>query len=130
MNRVEHILNLIDWNNSRAEQAEGIELAKEVKDISAFLQPCSREHNKNVWDNCAVILSERSDEELAPYLTGLLEWLQDLNWPGALCILDRMKRYADKDAFDSAFHSCMKRAQELDDDIWRMNLQSITAHRA
>ncbi len=126
MDNVEYILNLIDWNNSKIAQAKGIKLAKEVKDISVFLQPCSQEHNKNVWGNCAIILSERSDEELSPYLIELLEWLQDLNWPGALCILDRMKKYSDKDSFDIAFKECMKRAQALD-NIWSMNLQSIIA---
>lgn len=82
MKRIEYLLNLLDWNNSRAEQDKGIKLAKEEKDIRPFLQPGSQEHNKNVWDNCAVILSERSDEELSPYLIELLEWLQDMNWPG------------------------------------------------
>ncbi len=28
-----------------------------------------------VWDNCAMILSERTDEELSPYLLQLMEWL-------------------------------------------------------
>lgn len=130
MKRIEYILNLINWNNSRAGQDEGIRLAREEKDVRPFLQPCTQEHNKNVWDNCAVILSERSDEELSPYLIELLEWLQDLNWPGALCILDRMRRYSDKDTFDAAFHLCMKRAQERGDEVWRMNLQRIKRQTA
>ena len=38
------------------------------------------------WKNCAIVLSEKSDEELAPYLDDLLRWLQDINWEGGTVI--------------------------------------------
>ena len=37
------------------------------------------------------ILSERSDKELHPYLYQLLDWILDMNWPGAFCIWERLK---------------------------------------
>lgn len=43
-----------------------------------------------MWNNCAKILSDKSDEELSPYLPELFRWLKDLNWPGAICIYDRL----------------------------------------
>ena len=91
MINIDYIMELIDRNNSIEEQAMGIKLAQDVKCINVFLQPLSP-YEKNVWDNCAKILSERTNEELAPYLIELMEWLQDMNWPGAFCILDRLKR--------------------------------------
>ncbi|MBQ9119946.1 MAG: DivIVA domain-containing protein, partial [Lachnospiraceae bacterium] len=42
----------------------------------------------------ALILAEKSDEELSPHLIQLMEWLQDLNWPGAVCIQDRLKAFS------------------------------------
>lgn len=48
------------------------------------------------WKNCTIVLSEKSDEELAPYLDDLLRWLQDINWEGALTILNRLKHYYDE----------------------------------
>ena len=65
-----------------------------MKSINVFLQPTDKYHNQNVWENCAAILAKRSDEELSYYLVELLEWLQDLNWPGALVILDRLKAFS------------------------------------
>ncbi len=43
-----------------------------------------------MWDNCARILYQKSDEELEPHLPKLFEWTSDLNWPGAQIILDRL----------------------------------------
>lgn len=91
---IDYIMSLIDWNKSDNEQVDGIKMAEGVENISVFLQPCNEKYNKNVWDNCAEILSKRTDDELSPYLVELLEWLQDLNWPGALVILDRLKVFS------------------------------------
>ena len=88
MDNINYILSLIDWNNTLDQQAAGIKMAENIKDIQAFIQPCTESNNKNVWDNCALIISKRSDAELFPYLDNLFAWLQDMNWPGALCILE------------------------------------------
>ena len=83
---IDYIMSLLDWNNSTEQQTQGIELAKRVKCLNVFLQPNNYCYGKNVWGNCAKILSARSNEELSPYLTELMMWLQDMNWPGAFCI--------------------------------------------
>ncbi len=90
---INEIMRCLDWNSSKSKQAEGIEMAKEVKCLSAFFQPLDLEFNKNVWDNCAKVLSERPDCELKPYLSRMFEWIKDLNWPGALCIMERLRFY-------------------------------------
>lgn len=94
MINIDYIMSLIDWNKSINEQADGIKMAEDVENINVFLQPCNKNYNINVWDNCAKILSKRTDDELSPYLVELLDWLQDLNWPGALVILDRLKAFS------------------------------------
>lgn len=125
MVNIDYIMGLIDWNKNSAEQMKGIQMAKDVENIKVFLQPCNKNYNKNVWDNCAKILSERTDEELSPYLIELLEWLRDLNWPGAFCILDRLQQYADDALYNRAFNICIKYARALDDDVWESNLNMI-----
>ena len=116
MVNIYYIIELIDWNNSIEEQALGIRLARDVKCINAFLQPGSP-YGKNVWDNCAKILSERTNEELAPYLIELMEWLQDMNWPGAFCILDRLKKMTGDSLFEYLYNSSLKYAKALEDDV-------------
>ena len=64
MVNIDYIMGLLDWNNPESMQEESRARAREVSCINVFIQPCDRKYNKNVWDNCALILSERSDEEL------------------------------------------------------------------
>ena len=106
-------MGLLDWNNPEAMQEEGRTLAREVSCINVFIQPCDRKYNKNVWDNCALILSERSDEELRPYLDQLFHWLEDMNWPGAECIYRRLKRYHEDRLFRSMLNECIREAIAL-----------------
>jgi len=116
------LMNMIDWNSSEENQQKGIELAKKVKDLNIFLQPLFPSFNKNVWDNCAKILYEKSDNELEPYLIPLLEWLQDLTWPGALLIAKRLSLYGNQQLLTEAKNICLARAEKEDEKIWAINL--------
>ena len=124
---IDYIMGLLDWNKSIADQAEGIKMAENIENINVFLQPCSKNYNKNVWDNCAKILSARSNEELSPYMIELMEWLQDMNWPGAFCILDRLKGMVNEQLFQHSYTICLKYAQALDDEVWESNLRMLKA---
>ncbi len=125
MINIDYIMDLLDWNNSIEKQEQGIALAKDVKCINVFLQPCSKNYNKNVWDNCAKILSARSNEELSPYMIELMEWLQDMNWPGAFCIFDRLKEMVNEQLFQYSYTICLKCARALDDETWESNLKML-----
>lgn len=125
MNKANNILDLLDWNNSPEQQAMGIRLARDYESIRIFLQPCTQRHNKNVWDNCALIISERTDEELRPFLPELLDWLQDLNWPGALCIRERLIEFSDKAVLNREIVSCTRRAQAQNDEVWLKTLDEL-----
>ena len=120
-------MGLLDWNKSIADQAEGIKMAENIENINVFLQPCSKNYNKNVWDNCAKILSARSNEELSPYRIELMEWLQDMNWPGAFCIFERLKGMVNEQLFQHSYTICLKYAQALEDEVWENNLRMLKA---
>ena len=93
MKSISKIMKMINWNSPEQVQQLGVKYACEIADIRPFIQP-DNYGSKAVWDNCAIILSGQSDSDLKPYLDELLEWLQDLNWPGALKILDRLKVFS------------------------------------
>ena len=120
----DYVMDLLDWNNSAEKQKQGIKLAREIKCINVFLQP-GRPYGKNVWSNCAKILSEKTNEELSPYLIELMEWLQDMNWPGAFCILDRLKRMVNEPLYQYSYNVCLKCAKALEDETWENNLGMI-----
>lgn len=119
-------MDMLDWNNSHEVQAKGRELAKEVECINVFLQPLHSRHNKNVWDNCAVVLADKTDEEIRPYLYALFDWLQDMNWPGADCILNRLKEYNDDKWLNYVLNDCINKAILLKEENWLNILQSIS----
>lgn len=115
--QVEEILQKLDWNAPVEQQQEGIALAKNQKDLWWFVQPCSPKYNKNVWDNCALIVAQRNQEELTPYFVPLLTWLQDANWPGFFTIFERL-RQVDFQKLKPAFCYCIMRAVEQKDEMW------------
>lgn len=133
MNNIDTIMRMIDWNNSETEQQRGIEMAREVTCLKAFFQPFGPGYNKNVWENCARILYERSDEELEPYISDMLIWLQDLNWPGAETILKRLKEFQRLEMLEVNLKQMVPALTAINDDIWLKNIsiviKSISAGR-
>lgn len=112
MNDINTIYNMLSWEKSHEIQLEGIRLAREIDDLSLLIQPPA---NPSVWETCAEILREKTDFELEPYLKSLLEWLQDLNWPGALIILERLKIFSGE-KLKKPFMDCFTYANNLNNE--------------
>lgn len=98
---------------------EIIEAAMQIRNLHVFVQPTLNppEHSKSVWDGCAMILARHGDKELSPHLSRLLEWLQDLNWPGAETIHDRLLDM-DRKYLQHALEYSFRQARKLDDEPW------------
>ena len=122
---INYIMELLDWNRTEEEQAEGLRLARQVTAFNVFLQPCDKKNNKNVWDNCALIVSEKDDSDLAPNLFLLFRWIRDLNWPGAFCIVDRLQRYHPCGYYNTLWKQAYTCAQALEDEVWMENLKMV-----
>ncbi|MDO4649971.1 MAG: DUF5071 domain-containing protein, partial [Eubacteriales bacterium] len=118
---------MISWHSEESEQEEGRKLAKNVESIGVFIQPMSLHFNKNVGDNCALILAERTDQELVGYLDRLLIWIQDLNWPGACCINDRLAMFQgkEKEQLNMKINTCINRARINENETWKYNLLDL-----
>ena len=122
---IDQIMELLDWKRKPDEQELGRERGRKVKCINVFLQPCNDCCDKNVWDNCAIILSEKKDKELEPYLLDLLRWLQDMNWPGAYRIFERLKGFSDKRSLNRALGISITIARALNDSVWEETLEVL-----
>lgn len=129
MTSTDEIMEMLHWQSSLEIRLTGLKLARQVKDLHVFLQPMEYGH-KAVWDNCAIVLAERTDTELKPYLTGLLEWLQDMNWPGAEDIFERLLEYKDLDALIQALDKCVNHAVDTDDNAWLYWLAELLKYEA
>ena len=91
MKDIQKIYKMLNWENADEIRAKGFRLAKKIEDLSLLILPPAA---PSVWECCAQVLFEKPDIVLEPYLNSLLDWLQDLNWPGALIILDRLKVFS------------------------------------
>lgn len=122
---IDEIMDMLDANNPIEVQEWARMLAKKIKCINVFIQPCHREHNKNVWDNCALILSDRNDDELRPYLCELFRWLQDRNWPRSDIIKRRLNRFEKDELFYYSLNESIKYAKVQKDEMWLENLMDL-----
>lgn len=125
MYKIDDIMNMLDCNNNIEIQEKGIDLAKEVKCIKVFIFPKHEGCYKNVWENCAKILSNKSDEIIYPYIRDMLEWIKDDNIPGATIILERLKKMSAPKWISNYIIDDVKIAKARSDYKWLMNLSKL-----
>ena len=127
---IDEIYELFIWdstlgtNEYEARVAKGLALAEKVHYLYPFLQPIIPGHSKSVWDPCAQVLAARSDEELEPHLPQLFEWLQDMNWPGADTIRDRLLRFPFF-RLEAWYDFAAMEAHRNNDETWLNNLEEF-----
>lgn len=129
MSDIDRIMWLIDWNRSESEQQTGISLARDISCINAFFRPIGQGYSKSVWDNCAIIIAERSDEELAPYISDMLLWLEDLNWPGAEIIQNRLIQFRDVEILSLHINEIVPVLQTLKRDSWLIFIAELLQNK-
>ena len=115
---IDELFDMLSWDRDEETQKKGIELAQDVKCFSVFLQPHGFEHGKDVWENCAKILATYPDETLKYCLQELLEWLEDMNWPGAEIVLQRLIKFQDPKFLSIFLVHCVKKALACDEQAW------------
>ncbi len=125
---IDEIIEMLNENNDESIQQKGISEGKKIKNFNVFLQPRSIENCKLVWKNCAIIISSKSDSELIAYLDELFTWIQDINWPGAVLIEERLKRFNKMDKtpfFERELNKKIKVATCIEDYEWLEQLNKI-----
>lgn len=94
------LLSELNWNN-KEKKTIAIKVLSSRKDYNfkMLIAPLQNEfyENQGIWWKdialgCAIILSNKSDSEIINLLPDLLVWLQDLNWPGAVEVFERLKK--------------------------------------
>ena len=118
---ISKIIELLHWSNSEAEQQRGIDCAEKVKELNVFLQP---DEDKGLWNNCARVLVKHTDNELSPYVPELLEWCQDMNWPGAEIIYDRLLKM-DNQEYSKALSDSISIAKNEKNFVWLAYLLNL-----
>ena len=86
---IDTLFEMMDEGQPVEVQEEALREARKIKSLSVFMQPIEYGWS---WENCAKVICEKTDEELNSYKYEMLEWLQDLNWPGAFLIMERLEK--------------------------------------
>ena len=122
MEDIQNIYEMLNSESNGEARAEGLRLAKEIENLSLLILPPAA---PRVWECCAQILSEKSDAVLEPYIGSILEWLQDLNWPGALTILDHLKIFSGE-KLKKPFMDCFAYANSLNNEEGMIRLDYLS----
>lgn len=111
---INQIFYMLSGDRDEVTQATGIREAQNIEYLSILFQPIE---SKSVWENCARVLASKTDDTLAKYQYQMLEWLQDMNWPGAQIIFDRLLEMP-ASMLSMPFQYSLKKAQALNDEPW------------
>ena len=112
---IDQIFDMMSWNNEEKIQRQGIEEAKKIKNLSVLFQPIE---SKSIWENCAKVLVSKEDQELKLYLINMFQWLQDMNWPGAELIYERLKKMPMQN-IEIAYKISLSMADRTQDVVWK-----------
>lgn len=116
------ILKMLSWNAPEEVQQKGLALAEKNGYSGLYFLPMLDGKPKDVWENCARVISCRTDEELAPHLIKCFVWLQDVNFPGARHIAERLRSFGDTETLLCEKEKALKIARLIGDEEWAENL--------
>ena len=110
MCNIDSLFDKLSISCEESVRKEAIKEARGIKSICVFLMPETPEHGRDIWEACARILSERTDDELllSNITKGLIKWVSDMSLPGADIIEERLRKIDPEslvDTFTEAFES-------------------------
>ena len=111
---IDTLYEMLDENQPIEVQEEAIREARKIKSLSVLMQPVEY---KLSWKNCAKVICEKTDKELNSYKYEMLEWLQDLNWPGAFLIMERLEKMNPQLLLNATIYA-VKQGLLLKDNEW------------
>ena len=111
---IDTLFEMMDEGQPVEVQEEALREARKIKSLSVFMQPIEYGWS---WENCAKVICEKTDEELNKYTCEMLEWLQDINWPGAFLIMERLEKMEPQFLVHAVGYQ-VKQALLLKDNEW------------
>lgn len=118
----ENILKNLSWNTSIKEQNIAINEIASMNNINLneLLQPMDKEY----WENAAKVLSIIGYPRIEVVIQGLFRWLQDLNWPGAMIVMDLIKTIP-RNVVIPYIESSAIEALNTNDEVWLCNMSTF-----
>ena len=122
MDNLKQELANLSWNMPDSIQQEAIERLVSIddEDMPQLLQPIS----KFCWENAAKVIRKIGYPRINPITSGLLEWIADMNWPGAWIIMEILEEGEPKNLVKSIEEAIIK-AYGDEDDMWMTSLKNL-----
>jgi hypothetical protein len=118
------LCNGLDWNLPLEKQNETIEKLLEnisENDIKILI---NRNFEKKYWDNASIILYKTDNRLLKKFVPDLLEWLQDMNWPGFDNIIITLLKIGKLDVLPHISKALMI-AESRNDYLWITGIKQL-----
>lgn len=108
-------LKYLEWNTPETVKTEAKEKLKHMDNdqLPMLLFP----HGKSCWDGAAEVITEIGLPRIHGIMPGVMEWLQDMNWPGAKIIFDYLEKQS-KETMLPHIQQALHKANEQNDQMW------------
>ena len=90
-------------------------------DLTGLMRPPNKE---NCWQFCALTIREINNERLYKHTYEMLEWLQDITWPGAIVIMEKLVTFP-RDILEPDLIKAKHAAELAEDSTWGYSLHII-----
>ena len=119
---IEAKIRKLDWNNSSEIQERAIDDLTQIdeKDVILLIQPMEKKY----WENAALTLKRIGYPRNILAIPGMLNWLMDLNWPGARIALNVLGTIERKTLLPY-LESAVEKAIYERDDMWIEALKEL-----
>lgn len=112
------IINELEKGNSAEVVAKMILNSIDEYSIVELILPDGR---KELYESCAKVISCLPVDTVSKYSSELLEWFQDLNWPGVNTVYEALKRLP-AEKIKSALSEALQHARDTGDEEWIYNM--------
>ena len=119
---IKELMLQLNWNNTEEIQELAIKSLAQLDDLdlTILLQP-ALPYGKDYWENSAKVLFIIGYPKIKNIIPGLFEWLQDMNWPGAL-IVKELLLHLPIDVLKYNYECTVNYAISTNDEEWLLNL--------
>ncbi|MHC1683090.1 MAG: DUF5071 domain-containing protein [Clostridiaceae bacterium] len=123
MDNIEFLIRDLDWNKSEYVTNNAIQELLKVSEEEAIL--LAKQSNnlccKSCWHNAALVLKEIEYPRNRLALPYLIDWFQDINWPGIQTIIELLKEI-DVEILIPYIKEATNKALNDNDELWAFGI--------
>ena len=125
MDNIKELIRDLDWSKPEEVQKKSIEQLLKMHDSELiFLAQQNELCHKYCWHNAAAILKAIGYPRIRPVIPYLMEWFQDINWPGVVTIVETL-RTINPNELIPYIEEASKRSIDENDDCWAFGLVTL-----